>query len=204
MASHRFSYASDLGWAYGEAPSELAGSVSTYESGAGIDIFRYPGELAAGFSDTEIGGATVTDNIQDLVIASIWNGTAMSRAAFGYGSGGRFYQIVDETTPTVSLIATVTNNRVGLEVFKDYIWYAQSTQIGRYGPINAASPTSTDAYWTGFTSTFKGQNLTHPLHEWRGKIYAGDANLLKYHDGTASATQMTLDADYVITAINDN
>jgi hypothetical protein len=209
MATHRFSYASDLGWANGEAPSKFAGSPATYDpSTVGVDIFRNIGELSAGFTKTEIGGSNVTDQITQMKVASIYDGSNLTREVIAYGTAGKLYRITDATTPAVTVVKTVSNAAQGLELHKDYAYYAQTTQIGRYGILNAVSPTATDAYLTGLTGTVKGQAIKHPMQSWRGKLYVGDVNNLKYVIGSESAgttgtTQMVFDSDYVITCLAD-
>lgn len=209
MGIHRVSYAADLGWANGEAPSAIAGAVASHDpdNSDGIDIFRSIGELRTGFSSTEIGGATVTDNITNMRIASIYDGTTLTRELIGYGSAGRLYRITDATTPAVTLIATIASNTDGLEIFNNYVYYAQQTQIGRYGSIAAAGPTTTNAYITGLTGTVKSTVIKHPLKVWNDLLFIGDNNLLKYTDGTASGagtTIMTLMGDLTITALEEN
>jgi len=208
MGTHRISYASDLGWANGEAPSALAGAPASHDpdNSDGIDIFRSIGELRSGFSSTEIGGATVTDNITNMRLGSVYDGVTATRELFAYGSSGRFYRITDAATPAVTLIDTVANNADGLEIYKNFVYYAQTTQIGRYGSIAAASPTSTNAFITGLTATVKGTTIKHPLMNWNDLLWIGDSNLLKYTDGTTGTgtTIMTLMSDLTITALAEN
>lgn len=205
MATHRITYAGNLGWANGEAPSKYAGALSSQDpASVGIDIFRSIGELRTGFASTEIGSTNVTDNITIMKLASVWDGTTATREIFGYGSSGKLYRITDAGTPSVTVIKTVTNNADGLEVFNDYVYYAQTTQVGRYGAINLVGPTATDNYTTGLTATYKNQTLKHPLLGWRADLYIGDANKLKKAVASGAATtSLTLDSDTVITALCD-
>ena len=208
MATHRISYATELGWANGEAPSKMAGTPATQDpASVGIDNFRNIGELCTGFSSTEVGTATVSDNITIMKVMSVWDGTTITREVFGYGSAGRLYRITDATTPVVTLCdgAAKTNNVDGLEAFGTYIYYAQQTQIGRFGPLNAVSPSGTDNYLTGLTATVNGQTITHPLLKFKGDLLVGDGNKIKAAPVGASplVTRLQLTTGYVVTALKD-
>jgi hypothetical protein len=205
MATHRITYAGNLGWANGEAPSKFTGAVSSQDpASVGVDIFRSIGELRTGFASTEVGGSNVTDNITMMKLASVWDGSTATREVFAYGTSGKLYRITDANTPGVTVIKTVSNNADGLEVFNDYVYYAQTTQVGRYGAINTVGPTATDNFTTGLTATWKNQTLKHPLLGWRTSLYIGDANKLKVAVASGAATtSLTLDTDTVITALCD-
>lgn len=211
MASYRISYASDHGWANGEAPSKYGGAPASFDpASAGIDIFRSIGELRTGYAATEIGGATVTDNIQQMLLTEFYNGTTRSREMVGYGSSGRVYRITDEATPAVTLVDTTANGVQGMAELDQYIYFAQKTIISRYGPIDQVSPTFTASYLTGLTGTYKGDTLRHPLHPWKATqasgraLFIGDKNLLKENVAGTGTVVMTLPTDTIITALNDN
>ena len=213
MAVHRISYASDLGWGKGESASLYAGGQATYDpTVTGFDIFRTIGALRTGYAATEIGGATIDDQIWHLTAVTEYTAASATRCAFGYSSGGKLYKITDETTPVVTLLASAVSSPVmgGLVDHKNYIYYPRATNLGRWGSIGTGSSASNDGtYVTGLAATAKGINITHPLHSWNGKLYYGDSNLLKYvlgseTTGTTGTTAITLDADHVITAITDN
>lgn len=209
MGVYRIAYATNEGWANGLAPSKYVGAAATYDPAtAGIDPFRSLGELRSGYQLISFGGVTVTDTIKRMQGAMVYNGTTLTRAVFGYGDGGKLYQI-NAVTDSPSLIDTAASPTDGLEVHKDYVYYSRQTAVSRYGAINAGSPSATASYLTGLTATSKGSNLPHPLHSWAGYLYVGDGNILKRVIGTESAgttgsTAITLDSDLVITDITDN
>lgn len=214
MATHRITYASDLGWANGEGPSKFAGAPASFDpASVGIDIFRSIGELRTGYAVTEIGGATVTDNIQQMLLSEIWDGTTRSREVIAYGSAGRVYRITDAATPAVTLVNTMTDNVQGMAEHDGYIYFAAKTLIGRYGPLDytgSVVPTWTASYLTGLTGTYKNDTIRHPLHSWKATqasgraLFIGDKNLLKENVAGTGTTVMTLPTDVIITALADN
>ncbi len=210
MTTHNFSYASELGWANGEGPSKYAGSVASFDpDSAGIDIFRSPGELRTGFSSSEIGGATVDGTILMMIPTAYGTGATVTRQVYAYADNGDLYHVTDAATPVVTLDRAVTSYRDFICLHKDYIYYDRSTNIGRWGPINAGSPAADDTYITSVGANHKGINISHPMHSWNGSMYYGDAEELKSvlgseGTGTSGTVEITLDSDHTITYIWDN
>lgn len=209
MGVYRIAYTAERGWGNGTAVSKYAAADATYDpASTGIDPFRFVGELSPGYAKSDIGGSTVVDLIKEFVPAQVYNASTLERTVFGYGDAGHIYQI-DGNDDSISDIKTVSSSTTGMAVAQDYLFYARQSNIGRYGPIDQASPTFGDTYIGSLTSSVKGVTIPHPMHAHEGTLYFGDANLLKLLEdptaGTATVTTvLTLDDDMVITSIVDN
>lgn len=211
MGVYRISYASDLGWANGEAASKLAGSAATFDPAtAGIDIFRTPGELRTGFSSTSIGTATVDQTIISM-FAITDNTGSVGRNIYAWGDAGDLYIISDAATPSVALGRAVTSSLVGNIVnHKNYVYYPRQSNIGRVGStIGGGAMTYDDTYVIGQSSSYKGVTIQRPMHSWNGKMYWGNTYLLNYvlgseSTGNSGTTALTFESDHCITALNDN
>lgn len=129
------------------------------------------------------------------------------------GSDGNFYKKdAYDGTPTNlrsggNVIPSLAN---GLEIFQAvggtrYLYYWQTTQIGRWD-LSSSYPTGwVDNQYTGLTSTVR-----HPTHKFVGRVYYGnDSKLGKLEDDgaagiTHSLNDLDLPAAQQITALEDD
>ncbi len=105
---------------------------------------------------------------------------------------------------------TVANMTNGLELFQsrgataEYLYYWQTTQIGRYGDLNG-TPTATDAWVTGLQDT-----SYHPTHKMWDEIYYGNKDRIGQikDDGaggqTHSANVIDFESNMLVTALDDD
>lgn len=208
MGAFRFSLRSENGWVGGESLNKLTAGEGYYAPSPGIDIFRNPGAISAGYLGSSIGGATVVDTPFFLKGVYGKRGTSIERQILAYGSAGKLYSI-NTANDTVTLIATITSPAEGADLHKNYYYYARTTTIGRYGDLTVDNPSTTDSYLTGLTATVNGVTIPHPVKSWGGVLYVGDGNVLRYvlgseSAGTTGSVALTLNADEIITTIENN
>jgi len=111
-----------------------------------VNTLDEPTQMSAMPTTSKVSATTVTDLVKWIV-----SGTPYDSNTYAIGDTGRFYKI--DSGGTWSLIKTVSNCKgQGLELYNDYLYYTQNTQIGRYGPLSGA-PAATDNWNTGLTDT---------------------------------------------------
>lgn len=117
---------------------------------------------------------TVTDRVK-------WMVTAQPHAtdAYAYGHTGELWK---RTSAGVwSSARSVGGGGQGLEVFDDYLYYVQDTQVGRYGPLSS-SPSFTDNWQTDLNDTSSYDFA--PAKAFLHGIAIGNGNDLGWWDGT--------------------
>ncbi len=109
-------------------------------------------------------GVVVTDLVKHIVDASPYE-----NARYALGDTGNIYKIVSNVWTLDRSGATVANGAAGqgLVVFKDYLYYATATTIGRKGPLSGTSSYNDDFLGDGIenldiTATGSGNTYTTP------------------------------------------
>lgn len=119
--------------------SESGGIPNSYAFGRSVDTRSNPRTLSI-LPRTVKESGTV---IQDL---PLW-AESYSTDIYFYGNVGKIYKRT--STPVYSLLRTVSNSHGNGLVYSaedNFLYYTQDKAIGRYGPLNSASPTFTDDF----------------------------------------------------------
>src|SRR6185369_4672692 len=170
--------------------------------------FSYPGMLIHTGNPINIdsGATKIVDSIK---------ATALRDTSFIYATSetnGDFYKISQTATSAsgVTVLRSSSNATTdGLFFFKppagtEYMYYFNTTQIGRWD-ISGTYPTGwTDNHFTGLQST-----SFRPTHRFNGAVYYGNLDRIgKVYDnaGTAANNTNVLDfeSDYTVYDIEDN
>lgn len=112
-----------------------------------IDVFDDPNHLINAEDSTKISSTTVTDLVRWIVDASPWNTNR-----YAVDESGDLYSIDNSNTVT-NLQTTSGCSGEGLAVRDNYLYYAQATDLGRYGPLDG-TPAFVDSYddWSDITA----------------------------------------------------
>jgi hypothetical protein len=146
--------------------------------------------------------------VVDLIKWGAYDTVALNH--YFYGDGGRIYRRT--SAGVYSVLRTVSNSSgQGLEVFNDYVWYTQNSQLGRYGVLSGA-PSFTDNWQTGLNGTTSWR----PLKNFLNLLLVGNGRYLGTVDSasTWTATKLTFPigwyvrdidvmGDYACIAVND-
>ncbi len=161
----------------GISDSEKEGLQGAFYFARKLDIFSDPSKIKILPKTAKISSTTVVDLPKWIVSAAPY-----STDSYAYGDTGHIYKITDGDT--VSDERTVANSGgQGMDLYDDYIYYMQDTQLGRLGPISG-SEAFTDNFSTGLTDT-SVLNLA-PVKAFNGYLYAGHGNNLLETDGTTT------------------
>jgi hypothetical protein len=114
--------------------------------GQNLNILNDPGQATIQPATAKESGTTITALPKWIV-----SGAPYDTNTYIYDAAGNIYK---RTSGGVYSLLRAVSNSVGqgMEVYNDYLYYTQNTQIGRYGPLSS-SPTFTDAWQTGLTDT---------------------------------------------------
>lgn len=180
-------------------------SMGLFEKAEGIDFLRAYGLLMSGYiaTDLDSGGSVVGDKILWLLPYP------ETSKCYGYGRAGKIYSI-NMSTDAPTLLQTTSNSEgQGAEIYKDYLIYAQDTQVGKYGPLSG-TPAFDDDGISGATQLTDLSNHQVSIGA-DGRCYVADGNELNSFsliDGPPSSDWSTgdfvLPSDFNIVAhIND-
>jgi hypothetical protein len=158
----------------GISDSRKLGPKGSYQFGQAINIRDEATEFHLQPTAEKVSSSTVTGLIKWIVEDPV------STNIYFYDANGVIYQ--QDSGGTWSVLRTVSNSKgQGLEIYADYLYYAQNTQVGRYGPLSS-SPSFTDAWATGYEDT----SLIGfaPIKAFVGGMAIGHGNYLAWFDGT--------------------
>ena len=180
---------SDYGWLGGTALNEYVGRKASYstQSDGGIDPFRKPGVLQAGFRASNV-NSFITTQIRALQTYS-----ASTLRLYGYDIVGKVFQIDTANHANVSVIASLTdiNEDTAFAITRDYLFamgnnVSLQTFLYRMGPLATAVNTTTIN--ASMTATVNGLAIKHVLLPWKSNLYCLHANNIDYLDGNGILT----------------
>ena len=161
----------------GISEAEKVGIPGAFLFGQKLNIFGDPSQVSILPAAVKESGTVVTALIKWLV-----PGTPHDTNLYGYDEAGHIYKRTSGGTWTDE--RTVANSKgQGMDVYNDYLYYTQNTQLGRYGLLSG-SPSFTDAFATGLNDT-SGSTYA-PVKAFNGFVYAGHGNKLLQTDGTTT------------------
>lgn len=185
-------------WSGGASYNPSKGKKNGYFTGTGVDHNTRSGYLTVLPSSSNYGGNGGAQTVGDY----IYCGVRTSRNGENYfgGSAGAIYR--QDADPSVTLDNTSTNNSnvSNMIEYKNYLYYAQNTTIGR-GNLATSNPITCDHNWqTGLTSS-----------TWKPMVVSSDNNLYighdqyvaKWDDTTFTLQALDLPDDYIIQDMDD-
>ena len=158
----------------GISNSKKEGLKGSFRNGKRADIISDANEFSILPTTVKRSGSTVVDLIKWIV-----PGTPSSTDIYSYGSTGRIYS--ESSSGTWTDLRTVASSAgQGLEVFNDYLYYTQNSQLGRYGPLSGV-PAFTDNWKTGLTATTDFA----PIKAFKEGFVVGHGNNIAWYNGVA-------------------
>jgi hypothetical protein len=147
-----------------------------------MEYQQYPDRMWPHYHFVKKSGTTVDSLVTGMTQADISNVATL----YMVGSAGIY------TVNTADTWAKAhTTGGEDIKYFNDYIYYTQSADMGRYGPISG-SPVFNDDFWaTDEAETYNSADF-HGLHTQFDKIYFGNGRYVSSYDGTTS-TEKDLD-----------
>ena len=190
-------------WNGGLSDGDILGSEGSFRFGQGLDYKSNPNAITAD-------SALAKDSSTTVATLPTWFAYNTNLAdVYAYDTGGKIYK---KDTTTWALLSTVASSQgQGLEVYDDYLYYTQNSQIGRYGALSG-SPSFTDNWQTGLN----GSTSFRPIKVFQNLLCVGNGRYLATWDGsTWSATKLTFPnnwyvrdlqvrGDYLAIAVNDS
>jgi hypothetical protein len=141
-----------------------------------LQIHQDPNKVSVLPATVKMSGTTVTGLIKWIV-----DGRPYDTNTYFYDSDGKIYR--ETSGGTWSVLRTVSNSKgQGMCIHDDYLYYVQNTQIGRYGPLAAGSPTFTDNWQTSLNDT--SAIGFAPLFAFKEGFALGHKNKLAWWDGS--------------------
>jgi len=150
----------------------ISGSALFYHQ---VDIHSDPSKICLLPATTRISSGVVVDAIKWIV-----SGAPHDSYVYSYGNTGNIYRTAADGSTT--LLATIANSvGQGMCVSNDYLYYAQNTQVGRYGPLSGL-PTFTDNFKTGLNDT--STTGFAPCIPFTTGVILGHGNKVAQYDGS--------------------
>lgn len=182
-------------WSGGASYNPSMGKKNGYFFGTGADHNSRMGYLSTLPNKENYGGPSGASTVGDYVYCGVRTDTD-SNNYFG-GSAGALYR--QDADPSVTLEHTSTNNSniSNMVEYKGYLYYGQSTTVGR---LNLTTSTYTDSWQTGLTSsTWKPMNISSD-----DSLYIGHGQYVaKWDDTTYTAQALDLKDEIVIKDIDN-
>jgi len=172
--------------------NEDLGREDQFHIGYGLDFTSKPGRLTCGPDWTRM----QYNASYDIPTQFNWILPTSNHNLYFGGEDGKIYKQTDLGTIDVAHTSTDTGAVKGMEEYKDYLYWAQNTTIGRYD----LSSTWTDSWQTGLSdSTF------HPMKvSADNKLYIGHRNLIASYDGTTfTSNALDLPSDWEVKCLED-
>ena len=160
-------------WFGGLSTGTKLGIDGAFSLGQGLDFKTDPDLLTANYAMAKASSTNVTG----LVKWFVQNGTTY----YAYADDGKIHS---DATSWTSLRTVASSSGQGLEVFNDYLYYAQNAQLGRYGALSGA-PAFTDNY-----QTLDSDLLFHPCKVFLNKLCVGHLRKI----GTLDSSSVWTDA----------
>lgn len=182
----------------GLSPSLFVGAENEYQLGSGIDVFREPGVLQAGYAQTDLTISELTTAITKFIAPGVSGDTEF---VYGYSATqmARYDSFNNVLTNNATWVREHTGgDEGGFGLYRGLLYYANgNTQIGSFTP--GATPTFTDNTITGLTAaTFR------PMHEFDDVLWIGNLNQIAKRSGTTNTLgALTLETGYEIDHIID-
>ena len=191
-------------WYGGLSDGDRVGIPGSFTYSTGVDYRINPDAITMNHALVKDSGSTVTG----LVKWGTYDGIRGNH--YFYDASGNLYKRTN--TGTWSNIRAVTSSKgQGLEIFNNYLWYTQNSQLGKYGPLDS-SPTFTDGAQTGLNGTTSWR----PLKEFLNYLVVGNGQYLATLDSTGTwndqrltfpvgwfVHDLTVMGDYLAIAVND-
>lgn len=177
----------------GKAPMTHFAAPDQFRASLGIDP-----SLPTDNSDTSY-SSIASGLIRPVGVAGVGSSTAGSpmwieaspktaQSPFGvshyiYSSSGSVYSISfnSNLTGVGDLNDGGTSGGNGCAYYDNYMYFARSTTIARYGPLNG-TPSFTDDYWVGTLGKTALTNTQYPADPWAGEYYSNHV-LHRHSDG---------------------
>lgn len=147
----------------------------SFTLGQGLDFKTDPDLLQANLTMSKDSSTNVTGLIKWFA----QSGTTI----YAYADDGKIHS---NASSWASLRTVSNSSGQGMAVFNDYLYYAQNSQLGRYGVLSG-SPSFTDNYQTLDTDT-----LWHPCKVFLNKLCVGHARKLATLDSSGSWTDAAI------------
>ncbi|MDI6808421.1 MAG: hypothetical protein QME66_05500 [Candidatus Eisenbacteria bacterium] len=145
----------------GLSSGEKRGIVGSFAAGRNLDYRTEPDRLSVATATANDSGVVVTDLIK-------WFQPTSGSELFALGSTGQLYR---RTGGAWSVFESVGGAGQGMTIFNDYLWFANATDLRRYGPLSDGPSSAlfatltTDADW-------------HPMVEYQNFICIGAGRTL--------------------------
>jgi hypothetical protein len=189
----------------GLAISPFYGSPGIWDIATGVDFFRYPGLLAAGYEPTNIGTGLVDRKVKFIlpfpsyssVFAIGTEDISLSESASSF----RIYKIVPQTDD-VSIVHSASSYAIyGADIFQGEIVYTNSNDIG----ISNSSSLHWDDDGVGANKLESGTYFHDVKVGPDDKCYIADVNNLHQWDGsTLVEDKLSLPSTYFITSLGND
>lgn len=189
-------------WAGGLSDGSKYGIDGSFRFGQGLDFKKYPDSITSALALAKSSGTTMTGMPKWI---KKYDGNEW---LFFYDENGVIYR---EASGGFALLKSVTSSGgQGMDFYDDYLYYAQDSQIGRYGPMSGA--TFTDNWQTGLNGTTEWR----PVLAFQNLLCVGNGRYLATWDGSVwNATKLTFPprwsvrdiavrGDYLAIAVNDS
>ena len=173
-------------WYGGISTGNKIGIDGSFSFGQGLDFGSNPDLLQSNYA-LEKSSST---NVTGLPKWIVQNATTY----YAYADDGKIHSNASSWT---SLRTVANSGGQGMEIFNDYLYYTQDTQLGRYGALSG-SPSFTDNYQTGLTDT-SAHNFA-PMKVFLNKLCVGHGRTISTLDDSATwvASAITLPIGWVI------
>lgn len=173
-------------WNGGLANGARLDTAGSFRFGQGLNFRDNPDAVTANYALAKDSGDTVVGRVHWIVARD--NGDL-----FCTDDGGKTYK---RTAAGVwSNINSPTNSKgQGLEIYADYLYYTQDSQIGRYGLLSG-DPSATDNWQTSLDATTSWR----PLKAFMNLLAVGNGRYLATYDGaTWDADRVTFPDDWYV------
>ena len=166
----------------GISPSRKLGPRGSFQFAKAIDYRDEGTEFHLQPKAIKVSGSVVTGRVKWIV-----SGAPYDTNIYFYDENGVIYR--EDSGGVWSILQTTSNSKgQGMEVFQDYLYYSQNTQVGRYGPLSG-TPSFTDNWATGYEDT----SLIGfaPIKQFTDKMMIGHGNYLAVWDASVIPTNGT-------------
>ena len=166
----------------GLADDNKLGIKGSFYFGEHLNIYDHTSQLTILPKSAKVSSTVVLGLIKWIV-----DGRPFIDARFAYDDGGRIYK--EDSNGDWSLLQTTSSSHgQGLEVFDNYLYYVQDTQVGRYGPLDGSAAFDDD-WQTGLNDT--SSIGFAPVKAFLTGVVIGHGDQLAYWDGSVfSATTL--------------
>ena len=168
----------------GIADSEKEGLRGSFFFSQKLDIFSEPTNITLLPKTAKSSSSTVVDLVKWIVV-----GTPNDTNIYYYGDAGHIYSSTNAGGSWSDLRTVSNSNGQGMDLYNDYIYYTQNTQIGWYGPLSS-SPSFTDN-WQGSLNDTSTSKFA-PVKAFKEGFAVGNGNDLGWYDG------VTWDQDKIV------